>query len=99
MAYFIYLMADHTHKHLHAGYCKDIIKAIDFYKEQEMMSLYYPTEKYLTRLVYLTEVTTEKQAIEGFEYFNFMPITEKIKEVINVNPGWIELIPGVNIEL
>lgn len=99
MPYYVYLISDYSKKSIHSGYCGDVNKMIGKYAEHNEMSLNYPPDKYLFRLVYLEELETQGKAIDRNMYLTFMPLVEKIKEIEKFNPEWLELMPGINIEL
>lgn len=96
---YVYLISNYSHTNIQSGYCEDVRKAIGFYSKHNDMTLNYPLDKYLHRLVYLEEVSSEGKAVDRLTYFTHMPNTEKIKLIESINPDWIELKPGVNIEL
>lgn len=96
---YVYLISNYKHDNIHSGHCTELAKVIDFYAQHNDMSLNYPVENYLMRMVYLEELTSDSAAIERVTHFTKLPLAEKIKLIESINPDWIELKPGVNIEL
>jgi len=91
MSHYVYLISDYSHKHIHAGYCDDVVKMIEFYQFFSDTSLHYPIDKYLNRLVYCEKVWTEGQAIDRVTYFTFMPLKVRIEQILAANPDWDDL--------
>jgi len=90
MDYYVYLISDSTNKIIHAGYCTDIEKVLDFYNSLESLSIeIIRKQKY--RLVYIEKVKKEGTAIDRVHYFTFMPLDKKIKEILSANPNWQDL--------
>lgn len=78
----------------HVGVCKDILKAIEFYDKLPRLSV----DK-VNYLVYLEIYTLENEAKERFEELNKMSFDAKKEVVSLVNPEFVELIIGVNIDI
>jgi predicted GIY-YIG superfamily endonuclease len=95
---YTYLMSDHTKKNIHAGYCESVSKMVEWYKQWSEMSLFLTDDKYLNRLVYLEENSTEGQAIDRFTYFTFIPISERIKIIEGCNPTFMDLTTASNFD-
>lgn len=96
MEYYVYLISDFSHRHIQAGYCSDMTKMVTFYNKMNEMSLYPSDEKYINRLVYFEEVNKEGDAINRLMFFTFIPLTERIKLIEEVNPTFMDLTTASN---
>lgn len=96
--HYIYIMASSDKKHIHAGYCKDVPRMIRWYNE--MPGMHFLFECYRQNvLVWLEEAKTLGEARIRFEQMMQMTMEQKIDLINSGNPGWLELVPGGNIDL
>lgn len=104
----VYIMTDSENRFFHVGYCADIVKAIKFYKELPMLP--YVVKKVCEKtaiienpkyniLIYLEENKTQGDSFERFKQLTEGTYEMKIDLIKTFNPGFVELTPGVNIEL
>lgn len=96
MKRFIYIITDRNRKNLHVGLCSDLLKTLQFYTQ--MPTLFFDSAQHLTRLVYFEEINTEEQAMERFKYVSTFTRAQKEKMIRPVNPDWVDLTIGLNIE-
>lgn len=96
MKRFIYIITDRNRKNLHVGMCADLLKTLQFYTD--MPTLFFDSAQQLNRLVYFEEINTEEQAMERFKYVSTFTRPQKEKLIRSVNPNWIDLTIGLNIE-
>src|SRR5205085_8097578 len=96
MKRFIYIITDRNRNNLHVGLCSDILKTLQFYRE--MPTLFFDTAQQLNRLVYFEEINTEEQAMERFKFVSTFTRPQKEKMIRSVNPNWIDLTIGLNVE-
>ncbi|MVN93078.1 GIY-YIG nuclease family protein [Mucilaginibacter aquatilis] len=96
MKHFIYILTDRNRNNLHVGLCTDILKTIKFY--DEMPTLFFDKAQQLNRLVYFEEINTEEQAMERFKLLSTFTRAQKEKMIRAVNPDWIDLTIGLQME-
>ena len=96
MKRFIYIITDRNRKNLHVGLCSDLVKTLQFYSD--MPTLFFDSAQQLNRLVYFEEINTEEQAMERFKIVSTYTRPQKEKMIRSVNPDWIDLTIGLNIE-
>ena len=96
MKRFIYIITDRNRKNLHVGLCSDLLKTLQFYTQ--MPTLFFDSAQQLNRLVYFEEINTEEQAMERFKYVSTFTRAQKEKMIRPVNPDWVDLTIGLNIE-
>jgi len=96
MKRFIYIITDRNRKNLHVGLCSDLLKTLQFYTQ--MPTLFFDSAQHLTRLVYFEEINTEEQAMERFKYVSTFTRAQKEKMIRPVNPDWVDLTIGLNVE-
>ena len=92
------MISDHTKKHIHAGYCASVSKMVEWYKELNEMSLFLTDDKYLNRLVYLEENSSDGQAIDRMVFFTFISLDEKMKMILELNPEFMDLTTASNFD-
>lgn len=91
MEFYFYIITSGKDSFLHIGYTKDIKRAILFYKS-------LPNElKDYNRLVYLEQYKVEENARNRHEEVTRFTKAQKEELVNSINPGWVELVPGINI--
>lgn len=95
MKHYLYIISDHK-RMLHCGFCTDIKKAIEFYNA---MPTLLPAGQKLCNLVYVADCPNKESAQHHFENLSKQTKAEKIITVESINPTWMDLVPGVNIEL
>lgn len=81
----------------HVGYCRDIKKAIKFYSDFPSLHT-----NWVEKLVYFEQyegADAEDMARERFEELTKFPWDLKAAVIGNINPEFIELIPGINVEI
>ncbi len=96
MKRFIYIITDRNRKNLHVGLCSDLLKTLNFYTQ--MPTLFFDSAQQLNRLVYFEEINTEEQAMERFKYVSTFTRAQKEKMIRPVNPDWVDLTIGLNVE-
>lgn len=96
--HYIYIMTSSDHIHLHCGYCKDVPKMLKFYAEMPGTHFLYQQYKQ-NMLIYLEEMETLDKSKYRFEQLMHMNREQKEKVINSCNPGWVELVPGGNIQL
>lgn len=95
MRTFVYIVTANNDRTLHVGYCKDIKRAVKFYKELPNLHL----DIDYNRLVYAEEHDDRDNAIARFNELMGYPRDMKEAVIDCVNPDWIELLPGLNFDL
>jgi predicted GIY-YIG superfamily endonuclease len=98
MKFFVYLISDWTHKNIYAGYTCSMVEFREFNKFWNNAVIEYYSDRYKHRLVYFEEVTKEGHAIDRMMYFTFLPLKNKIYEIISVNPDFIDLTTCENYD-
>jgi putative endonuclease len=96
MKSFVYIITDRNRNNLHVGLCTDLLKTIQFYSE--MPTLFFDSSKHLNRLVYFEEINSEEMAMDRFKFVSTFTRAQKEKMIRSVNPDWIDLTIGLNIE-
>lgn len=96
MRHFIYIISDFTKRNIHFGYCSDVVKTVEIYNTMNTMSLHYPAENYLNRLVYFEENGSEEKCLERLRQLMTLTVKEKREMIIEINPEWIDLTKDVN---
>lgn len=97
MKSFVYIITDRNRNNLHVGLCADLLKTLQFYSE--MPTLFFDSSKHLNRLVYFEEINSEEIAMDRFKFVSTFTRPQKEKMIRSVNPDWIDLTIGLNIEL
>ena len=97
MKSFVYIITDRNRNNLHVGLCADLLKTLQFYSE--MPTLFFDSSKHLNRLVYFEEINSEEMAMDRFKFVSTFTRPQKEKMIRSVNPDWIDLTIGLNIEL
>ena len=97
MKSFVYIITDRNRNNLHVGLCTDLLKTLQFYSE--MPTLFFDNSKHLNRLVYFEEINSETMAMDRFKFVSTFTRPQKEKMIRSVNPDWIDLTIGLNIEL
>jgi len=97
MKSFVYIITDRNRNNLHVGLCTDLLKTLQFYSE--MPTLFFDSSKHLNRLVYFEEINSEEMAMDRFKFVSTFTRPQKEKMIRSVNPDWIDLTIGLNIEL
>ncbi len=92
MKNYVYILSINDTK-FHAGYCRDIEKAVKFYKN--LPSAFANVYK----LVYLEELPDDQKAFARYKEILAYTDLEKGILIDNINPDRVELEPGINIEL
>jgi len=96
MKNFVYIITDRNRNNLHVGMCSDLLKTLKFYSE--MPTLFFDSSRHLNRLVYFEEINSEEMAMDRFKYVSTFTRPQKEKMIRSVNPDWIDLTIGLNIE-
>ncbi|WP_158828380.1 GIY-YIG nuclease family protein [Mucilaginibacter lacusdianchii] len=96
MKQFIYIITDRNRNNLHVGLCSDMMKTVQFYRD--MPTLFFDKSQQLSRLVYFEEISNEEQAMERFKFVSTFTRSQKEKMIRSVNPNWIDLTIGLNLE-
>lgn len=96
MKHYVFMISTNEKSMLTVGWCKDILKAIKFYKELPNLS---DSPDVFNKLVYVEEHPNEDSCVNRFN--ELMGFTVEVKEIViaSVNPNFIELIPGLNFDL
>ncbi len=97
MKSFVYIITDRNRNNLHVGLCTDLLKTLQFYSE--MPTLFFDSSKHLNRLVYFEEINSEEMAMDRFKFVSTFTRPQKEKMIRSVNPDWIDLTIGLNIEM
>lgn len=84
-------------KNLIVGSCKDIVKAIAFFQGLPQVNLIANHRSNI--LVHLEELFSEENAKTRFDELNKLTRLQKENLINEVNPDWVELKIGINIEL
>lgn len=79
----------------HIGFCSDILKTIKNYSE--IPSMKYPPEH--NRLVHLEEFSSKENACKRYDQIYALGRNGIVELIENINPDWLTLEPGINIEL
>jgi putative endonuclease len=96
MKRFIYIITDRNRKNLHVGLCSDLLKTLQFYNQ--MPTLFFDSAQHLNRLVYFEEINSEEMAMDRFKLISTYTRPQKEKMIRPVNPDWVDLTIGLNIE-
>lgn len=97
MAYYVFLMTDSERCNMHAGYCGHLEDMIAFYKLMPSMAM---DENYIQNiLVYLEQAEHEQMVKDRLKQIVALNRIQKEDLINTINPDWVELMPGVNIEL
>lgn len=96
MTGYFYIMSDRGQTTLHLGVCPDLNKMLAFYKKMPTTA---PNESYLLKLVYIEQYQDKNNAMHRFNEVTLMNSASKEAIIVAVNPDYIELIPGINIQL
>jgi len=95
---FVYIISDYTRKNIHVGYCTDIVKTVEEYNMINDVSLLWPLDKYLNRLVYLEEVPDEFWAKDRIKALVILTNREKEEMILESNPAWMDLTTADNFQ-
>jgi putative endonuclease len=96
--HYTYIMTNTSKTHLHCGYCKDVYRMQKFYKE--MPSMHFLYENYSNNiLVYLEELPNLDSVRVRLDQLMGLNREQKTGLINSINPDWVEIIPGVNVEL
>lgn len=96
MKNYFYIMANASKTAIHGGTCSDLLNMLAFYKKLPHSLI---DGSNLNRLVYLEEYTQEENAIQRVKEVTAFTIQQKKELIETINPGYIELVPGKNIEI
>lgn len=96
MGYYIYIMCNSRKAGIYSGYCRDIIKAVKFFKE--MPTMFFPPEKQ-NILIHLETADNENDAIERFKEISNMNAVQRNQLIVDQNENWVEIIPGVHFTI
>lgn len=96
MKFYLFIFSVNARAALITGYTEDIIKTIASFKK--MPNLFNPQRDF-KQLVYLEMFTTNQGIIDRHKEVEVLTRQQKDELIATVNPEWIELKPGVNIDL
>jgi len=98
MKHFVYMVSDYLKKNIHIGYATDLEKMLKIYDQINEMSLSWPVENYLNRLVYLEEISTDYLAKDRFKIISTLTSKEKREMITELNPTWCDLTADQNFK-
>lgn len=99
MRYFIFLMSDYTHKHILLGSCINIPKMLETFDMLNTMSLHWPKENYLNRLVYFEELADEFVVNDRMKMLSTLTTKERREMILEINPEWEDLTKDLNFNM
>src|SRR5690606_36201194 len=89
MKQFIYILTDSNRKSLHVGLTHDLVYTMNYYKERH--SLFFDSNKKISRLVYFEEQRSLESALERFKEISIFTRVQKEKLTRLVNNNWNDL--------
>jgi predicted GIY-YIG superfamily endonuclease len=98
MSFYIFILTDSEKRNMIICRTKDVHKALDFYHGLPQLPPLISGIK-LNQLIWLEEWIDDQASMARFEDLNRMTMNQKIGLIESLNPDWVPLIPGVNIEL
>lgn len=96
MRYFVYIFAKTKALDFHIGTTTDLKKTIAFHTVMGGLNMRFQEK---TQLIYLEELPNQPSAEARFKEILALTKPAKIQLIEKVNPTYIELQPGVNIEI
>lgn len=96
MKSYFYLMSNSDKTSIHAGCCIDIANMLSFYKKMPVSLI---DGKNMNMIFYLEEYTQEENAIQRVKEVTSFTLQQKKELIESINPDYIELVPGKNIEI
>lgn len=96
MRKWFYIMASKDLMSIHVGYSKELKQTLMWYNA---MPRSIKDGSKMNSLVYLEEYTQEENAIQRVKEVTSFTLQQKKKLIETINPDYIELVPGVNIEI
>lgn len=97
MKSYMYILTNAYRSTYLVGTCNDVGKMLKFYNDLPTISI-DPKYKVL-KMVYCEEFTQQSSATQRFEEITAMNKQEKEKIIEFANPEYVDLIPGINIEI
>lgn len=96
MKQFIFLISDYTHNYITLGSCDSIPKMLNTFDMLNSMSLHWPKENYLNRLVYFEECTDEFMTEGRMKMLYSLTTQERREMITDINPKWEDLTKDLN---
>lgn len=96
MKRYVFIVTDRNRTSLHVGMSADLLKTVNFYRQ--MPNLFFDSAQQLTRLIYFEELRTEEAAMQRFNIVSKFTRAQKEKLIRVVNPDWLDLSLGLDIE-
>lgn len=85
------MVAHEDRSHIHAGYCTDLVKTVQYYEDMPNICL---TDMRFNVLIHVDEFTNEKDARDRLRLLTFSTKEAKVELIDCDNPDWEEVNPN-----